>query len=85
MFSNNVFLNLRITIILYLYLSNFPHIFLQLATTLLEKEVMTYAEVEGLIGPPPHGAKHKVELVDTEIDSLSNNSENNSAFENYSS
>ena len=46
---------------------------------------MTYNEVEQLIGPPPHGAKHKVELVDTEMDSLSNNSENNSAPENYTS
>lgn len=56
-----------------------------LATTLLKKEVLTYNEVEQLIGPPPHGAKHKVELVDTEMDSLSNNSENNSAPENYTS
>jgi len=69
----------------YLFLPNFSHIFLQLATMLLEKEVMTYGEVERLIGPPPHGAKHKVELVDSEMDSLSNNSENDRAPENYAS
>jgi hypothetical protein len=51
------------------------YLFLQLATTLLEKEVMTYNEIERLIGAPPHGAKHKVELVDPEMESLSNNSE----------
>ena len=56
-----------------------------LATTLLEKEVMTYNEVERLIGAPPHGAKHRVELVDTEMESLSNNSENNGPPENYAS
>ena len=32
-----------------------------LATTLLEKEVMSYEDIEALIGPPPHGKKHKME------------------------
>lgn len=38
-----------------------PIFTLQLATTLLEKEVMSYEEIETLIGPPPHGKKRTIE------------------------
>lgn len=34
-----------------------------LATTLLEKEVLTYEDIEQLIGPPPHGQKNIIEPV----------------------
>ncbi len=34
----------------------------QLANSLLEKEVLNYADVESLIGPPPHGPKKQVSL-----------------------
>lgn len=33
-----------------------------LAAELLKKEVITYDDVERLIGPPPHGEKNKIEL-----------------------
>ncbi|CAG5130910.1 unnamed protein product, partial [Candidula unifasciata] len=33
----------------------------KLATTLLEKEVLNYDDIEKLIGPPPHGKKHIIE------------------------
>ncbi|CAL1533622.1 unnamed protein product [Lymnaea stagnalis] len=33
----------------------------QLATTLIEKEVLTYEEIEKLIGPPVHGKKNIIE------------------------
>ncbi|KAK7115309.1 hypothetical protein V1264_001202 [Littorina saxatilis] len=33
----------------------------KLATTLLEKEVMSYEDIEKLIGPPPYGEKKKME------------------------
>lgn len=33
----------------------------KLATTLLEKEVLDYTEIEALIGPPVHGKKHTIE------------------------
>ena len=29
-----------------------------LAQLLLQKETLNYADVEALLGPPPHGAKH---------------------------
>ena len=32
-----------------------------MATTLLEKEVLTYEDIEQLIGPPPHGQKNVIE------------------------
>lgn len=34
----------------------------QLATQLLEKEVLTHKDVEKLIGPPPFGRKNLVEM-----------------------
>lgn len=33
----------------------------KLAETLLKKEVLSYDEIESLIGPPPHGPKNKME------------------------
>ena len=35
-------------------------LFLQLASALLEKEVINYEDIEALIGPPPHGPKKKI-------------------------
>lgn len=33
----------------------------QLAATLLKAEVLTYDDIEKLIGPPPHGKKNTIE------------------------
>ncbi|KAK7505199.1 hypothetical protein BaRGS_00003361, partial [Batillaria attramentaria] len=33
----------------------------KMAHNLLEKEVLTYEDIESLIGPPPHGKKHMIE------------------------
>lgn len=35
-------------------------LFLQLASALLEKEVINYEDIEALIGPPPHGPKKRI-------------------------
>lgn len=36
---------------------NFFILPLQLANTLLEREVVSYDDIEALLGPPPHGPK----------------------------
>lgn len=40
---------------------------LQLAETLLKKETLNYADVESLIGPPPHGRKNLMDPADYEV------------------
>lgn len=44
-----------------LYITMIVWHFQQLAETLLKKEVLSYDEIESLIGPPPHGPKNKME------------------------
>lgn len=46
-----------------------------LAQTLLEKEVLTYSEVEKLIGPPPHGEKNKIDIMDPGMENYISNLE----------
>lgn len=40
------------------------YIIIQIAEALIEKETLSYDDVEKLIGPPPHGKKNFVELAD---------------------
>ena len=35
---------------------------MQLAKALLERETLSYADVENLIGPPPYGAKKTMDI-----------------------
>lgn len=37
---------------------------IQIAEALLEKETLSYDDVEKLIGPPPHGKKNLIELAE---------------------
>ena len=47
-----------------------PNFFLlsQMAEALLLKETLNYADVEALIGPPPHGQKHLIEPLQFEAE-----------------
>jgi spastic paraplegia protein 7 len=53
-------MNELINLFVYIIYLNFCFNF-QLATNLLDREVMTYEDIEKLIGPPPHGPKNKLE------------------------
>ncbi|XP_072013734.1 mitochondrial inner membrane m-AAA protease component paraplegin-like isoform X2 [Amphiura filiformis] len=49
-----------------------------LASNLLEKEVLNYADVETLLGPPPHGAKKQINLDDFGIGAMTEGDNGNS-------
>ena len=50
-------------------------VFHQLAEALLEKETLNFADVELLIGPPPHGQKNFIEPLqfEAELNEQANN------------
>lgn len=51
----------------------------QLAKALLEKETLSYADVENLIGPPPFGAKKTMDIYPHFEGHIPDNGENMSS------